>query len=173
MKRRFRVDASKKIKASRIPSHMLEGIDDRFDFDLDDEFEIGLDTALGYMPCYVEDVKTIGDGAGVEYTVVVAIPRDEDHWQMKEDIDRNLNRYIHDLVDGSDYTGDAIVTESHVFSYDVPDDISENSQLYRAIITVVPYQNISPYGDYGIDYGTEEYFDHITKGTPWPPEYED
>jgi hypothetical protein len=56
--------------------------------------------------------------------------------------------------------------------YDVPDEVSQNSELYVYDVCVVPYQNISGWGDYGIDYGTEEYTDHILKGTPWPPEYD-
>jgi hypothetical protein len=156
------------VKASK----MLDGLDERFDFDLDN-FEISLDTTLDYASCYIEDVKTVGDGAGVEYTVIVAVPRDSDHWQMHEDIERNLNRYISELTAGTDYTGFVDVVGQHVYSYETPEDVDENCMLYRATITVVPFQNISPYGDYGIDFGTEEYMDHLTKGTPWPPEYDD
>ena len=153
MKRTFRVDASKKVEAAKTPITSFPDLDDRFTFDLDDEFELGLDTARGYMPCYIEESNTIGNGAGVEYTIIVAVPDEEDHWQIAEDIDRNLSRYIEELTDGSDYTGSAEVTDKHTYSYDVPDDVAENSQLYRAKITVVPYQNISPYGEYGIDFG--------------------
>lgn len=149
-------------------------LDDRFSFDyeeFDDEF--GLDTTTEYAKMFFENSEVIGNGAGVMYTVVIAVPRDADHWQMKEDIERNLNRIVQDAVDGSDYCGTVDVIESHVFSYDVPDDIDDNCMLYRATIEIIPYQNISPWGDYGIDFGTEEYFDHVVNDAPWPPKYED
>lgn len=155
MKRKFTVDASKKVEAAKTPISMFPDLDERFSFDLDDEFSFWLNTTTEDALGFVEESKTIGNGAGVEYTVIIAVPFDSDHWQMKEDIEKNLNRYIHELVDGTDYTGDAEVTESHTYSYDVPDEISENYQLYRATVTIVPYQNISPYGEYGIDYGVD------------------
>ena len=155
MKRKFTVDASKKVEAAKTPISMFPDLDERFSFDLDDEFELGLDTASGYMPCFVEESKTIGNGAGVEYTIIVAVPYEEDHWQIAEDIDRNLNKYISELTDGSDYTGSAQVTDKHTYSYEVPDEVADNSQLYRAKITVIPYQNIGPDGSYGIDYGVD------------------
>ena len=149
-------------------------LDERFSFDLkEEELEFWLKTTTADAKIYIEDEKVIGDGAGLLYTVVIAIPRDEDHWQMKDDIAQNLERHINEMVDGTDYCGMTDVTESHVYSYNVPDDISDDCVLYRAEIEIVPYQNMSPWGDYGIDFGTEEYFDHVTKGTPWPPEYED
>lgn len=149
-------------------------LDERFSFNLlDEDLEFGLDTTTAYARIFLEEEKVIGDGAGLEYTVVVAIPHDEDHWQMKDDIQRNLDRSVQEMVDGSDYCGMTQVTESHVYSYAVPDDIEDNCVLYRATIEIVPYQNISPWGDYGIDYGTEEYFDHVVNDAPWPPVYED
>jgi len=149
-------------------------LDERFSFNLlDEDLEFGLDTTTEHAQIFIEDEEVIGDGAGVLYTVVIAVPSDEDHWQMKDDIARNLERHITEMVDGTDYCGMTEVTESHVYSYDVPDDIADNCVLYRAKIEIVPYQNISPWGDYGIDYGTEEYLDHVTKGTPWPPVFED
>jgi len=178
------VSASKKMPAKkyikngtefnshRLPISMLEGLDDRFDFDLDDVFNFYLDTYAGDAVGYVTDSKVIGDGAGVEYTVVVAIPERANHWQMKDDIERNLERYITEQVDGTDYTGGIISVESGADSYDLPDDVVDNCALFTAEVEIVPYQNISDWGDYGIDFGTEEYTDHITKGTPWPPEYE-
>ena len=149
-------------------------LDDRFAFDLnEEELEFWLDTTTEHAQIFIEDEEVVGDGAGIKYTVAIAVPRDVDHWQMKEDIARNLERHVTDMVDGTDYCGMTEVTDSHVYSYDVPDDIADNCVLYRATIEIVPYQNISPWGDMGIDYGTEEYLDSVTKGTPWPPVYED
>ena len=148
-------------------------LDERFSFDYD---EIGdsfsLDTTTSNAEIYFEDSAVIDGGAGVRYTVVIAVPRDADHWQMQEDIQRNLDRHVNEVVDGSDYCGSVVITDSHVHSYDVPDDVADNCVLYRATIDIIPYQNISPWGDYGIDYGTEEYFDHVTKGTPWTSRYD-
>lgn len=148
-------------------------LDDRFSFDLDTEFEIYLDTTTSQIPCYTVDSRVFGDGAGLCYTVVVAVPRDDAHWQIAEDIERNLDRYIKEQTDGSDYTGWVENSDYRNAMYDVPDEVFQNSELYVYDVCVVPYQNISPWGDYGIDYGTEEYLDHVTKGTPFPPEYED
>ena len=149
-------------------------LDERFSFNLlDEDLEFGLDTTTAHARIFLEEEKVIGDDAGLEYTVVIAIPRDADHWQMKDDIQRNLDRSVQEMVDGTDYCGMTTVTESHVHSYDVPDDVDDECVLYRATIEIVLYQNISPWGDYGIDFGTEEYLDHVTKGTPWPPVFED
>lgn len=166
MKRRFIVDASKKIKCNS-----FDGLDERFDFDLDDEFEIYLNTVAEPVPCYVVSSDVFGDGAGMVYVVAVAVPTEKAHWQIKEDIERNLDKHMELEVDGSDYTSS--VEENTEYDYPLPSTIPEGYEVYLYDVVVVPYQNISPYGDYGIDYGTEEYFDHITKGTPWPPEYED
>lgn len=148
-------------------------LDDRFDFDLSEhDLTFWLKTTTADAQTFIEDSKVIGDGAGIEYTVVIAIPESEDHWQMKDDIADNLDRCIQEIVDGTDYCGMVNVTESHVYSYCVPDDIADTCRLYRATIEIVPYQNISPWGEYGIDYGTEDYLDHVTKGTPFPRDYE-
>lgn len=168
MKRKFRVDASKKIKASRLPSSLLSDLDDRFTFDLDDEFEIYLDTTTATINCYVIESEVFGAGAGVRYTVAVAIPDEDAHWQIREDIERNLERYITEQTDGSDYTG---WVESNDFKgtvYDIPDEVFDACKIYVYDVVVVAYQNIGPDGEYGIDYGTEDYLDHITKGTPFP-----
>lgn len=161
-----------KFNSRRMPTTSLPDLDERFSFDIDDEFELGLDTIAEYALCFVTDSKTIGNGAGVEYTVIVAVPSDRNHWQMKEDIERNLDRYIQDITDGSDYTGSVISVESNSYAYDIPDEIFDTCALYEAHVEVVAIQNISPWGDYGIDYGTEDYFDHVTKGTPFPRDYE-
>ena len=150
----------------------LTGLDDRYSFDFEELGDsISLNTTASQAEMFLEDSEVMDAGVGMEYTVIIAIPRDADHWQMQNDIQRNLQRHVEEVVEGSDYVGTADVTESHVTSYSVPDDIADNCVLYRAVIDVVPYQNISPWGDMGIDYGTEEYFDHVTKGTPFPPEY--
>ena len=172
MKRKFRVDASKKVEASRLPNSMLPDLDGRFSFDLDDEFNIYLDTTTADINCYVIESEVFGDGAGVRYTVAVAIPQDDAHWQIKEDIERNLDRYIKEQTDGSDYTGWVENNDTIGTVYDIPDDVFDSCKIYVYDICVVPYQNISPWGEYGIDYGTEEYLDHVTKGTKFPPDYE-
>lgn len=176
MKRHFRVDASKKIESKQSSPALhsaFDGLDDRFSFELDDEFEIYLDTLAEAVKCYVTDSRVFGDGSGVSYEVAVAVPDGKAHWQIKDDIERNLERYIQEQVDGSDYTGWVEDSETTGTTYDVADDVLENNKIYMFDVCVVPYQNISPWGDYGIDFGTEEYFDHVTKGTPWPPKYED
>ena len=144
-------------------------LDDRFDFDLnEEELEFWLDTTTEHAQIFIEDEEVVGDGAGIKYTVAIAVPREVDHWQMKEDIARNLERHITDMVDGTDYCGTVDVTESHVYTqYGIPSDIEDNCVFYRATIVIIPYQNISPWGDYGIDYGTEEYFDHVVNDAPW------
>lgn len=149
------VEAGTTVDATEITA-ATEVLDTRFAFELDDVFDIYLDTILGNISCYVEGSEVIGNGAGMEYTVIVAIPAEEDHWQMAEDIERNLDRYIKDETEGSDYWGGVDSVEGHVNSFEVPSDISETCQLYRAKISVVPYQNIGPYGDYGIDFGVSE-----------------
>lgn len=175
MKRHFRVDASKKLEATKSSPALhsaFDGLDDRFTFELDDEFEIYLDTLAQPVSCYTTDSMVFGDGAGICYTVAVAVPRDNAHWQIKEDIERNLERYIKEQVDGSDYTGWVENNDTVGTVYDIADEVLDNCEIYVYDICVVPYKNISPWGDYGIDYGTEEYFDHVTKGTPFPPEAE-
>lgn len=175
MKRHFRVDASKKIKASKSSSSMhsaFDGLDGRFSFELDDEFEIGLDTTTSQIRCYTIDSMVFGDGAGVVYTVAVAVPTEAAHWQIREDIERNLERYIKDQTDGTDYTGWVEDNETADATYDIADDVLADCKVYVYDVCVVPYQNISPWGEYGIDFGTEAYLDHVTKGTPFPPEYE-
>jgi len=162
MKRKFRVDASKKIQAA--------SLDERFAFELDDEFEIYLNTVAEPIPCYVVSSDVWGDGAGMVYVVAVAVPTEKAHWQITDDIERNLDTYIQREVDGSDYT--ASVEENPGYSYDIPSSVSDGYEVYLYDVVVVPYQNISPWGEYGIDYGTEEYLDHVTKGTPFPPQYE-
>ena len=157
-------NVKKYIKESSAVKASVE-LDERFSFDLEPEFEIYLDTSLAKPVCRVEDTEVIGNGAGLMYDVVISIPSEEAHWQIREDIERNLERYIQDEVEGSDYMGSVISIDDDGWGYD-------NDRLYRAKVEVVAIQNVSPWGEYGIDYGTEEYLDHITKGTPWPPEYE-
>ena len=158
MKRKFRVDASKKIKSAKSSPalhHYFDDLDERFDFDLDDEFEIYLDTTTSRIPCYTVDSRVFGNGAGLYYTVVVAVPRDDTHWQMAEDVERSLERYIKEQTDGSDYTGWVEDSDYKNAMYDVPDEVFHNSELYVYDVCVVPYQNIGPDGSYGIDAGYE------------------
>lgn len=150
----------------------FDGLDDRFNFDLDDEFQIYLDTTTADVVCYTVDSTVFGDGAGLSYTVVVAVPDEVAHWQIADDIYRNLERYITEETEGSDYTGWVEDAEDTEALYEVPEEVADTCKLYVFEVCVVPYQNIGPNGEYGIDYGTEEYLDHITKDAPWPPEYE-
>lgn len=134
-----------------------EYLDDRFSFDLDNEFEIYLDTRAKSIPCYVVESEVIGGGAGTRYTVAVAVPREDTHWQITEDIERNLNRYVNEQVDGSDYTG--WIEDSDASSnvtYDIADPVLDDSEVYMYDICIAPYQNISPYGELGIDAGVIE-----------------
>ncbi|MBO4542767.1 MAG: hypothetical protein J5725_06240 [Bacteroidales bacterium] len=173
MKRKFRVDASKKVEAKKYSPALhstFDGLDDRFSFDLDEEFEIYLDTLAKPIKCYVFETGVFGGGAGMTYTVAVAVPREDVHWQIKEDIERNLDRHIKEQVDGSDYTGWVEDNEFNGTVYDIADEVFDNCEIYVYDICVVPYQNISPWGEYGIDFGTEEYLDSVNNGTPFPPE---
>jgi len=162
MARKFRVDASKKIttaKSSPALHSAFDGLDGRFDFDLDDDFEIYLDTLAKSISCYTIDSTVFGNGAGICYSVAVAVPKEDAHWQIRDDIERNLTRYIEDQTKGSDYTGWVEDNESIGTVYDIADDVFENCEIYVYDICVVPYQNISPYGEYGIDYGIADYED--------------
>ena len=135
-------------------------LDDRFAFSFDEiDPEFWLKTTTEPATIYLEDERVIGNGAGMEYDVVIAIPRSEDHWQMESDIQENLDRHVREILDGTDYYGNSIVTESHSYPKyaNIPDDVYEDSIFYSAIIEVVPYDNIGPYGDYGIDFSVEDY----------------
>ena len=152
------IGASKEIKAAKSSPelhHYFDDLDGRFDFDLDDEFEIYLDTTTSRIPCYTVDSRVFGNGAGLYYTVVVAVPRDDTHWQMAEDVERNLEKYIKEQTDGSDYTGWVEDSDYRNARYDVPDEVFQNSELYVYDVCVVPYQNIGSDGSYGIDAGYE------------------
>ena len=158
MKRRLSVDASKKIQGGKSSPDLhkaFDGLDSRFDFDLDDEFEIYLDTLAKYVSCYVTDSMVFGDGAGIVYTVTVAVPNEDAHWQITDDIERNLDSYIQEQTQGSDYTGWVEGNEVSGTTYDIADEVFENCKIYVYDICVVPYQNVSPYGEYGIDAGVE------------------
>lgn len=152
------------VKASKSSPSLhsaFDGLDDRFSFDLDDTFEIDVDTKL--ITCYKADSKVIGNGAGVEYKVVVPMASEDVHWQTQERVERALDEYFSGITDGSDYTFSVIsVAESREYDYAVPDaafDCDQYVYYFVGTIEVVPYQNISPWGDYGIDYGTEEWLD--------------
>ena len=161
MKRHFRVDASKKIesKQSSPALHIaFDDLDGRFDFELDDEFEIYLDTLAKSISCYVIESNVFGNGAGVSYTVAVAVPTEDTHWQIQDDIERNLERYIKEQTDGSDYTGWIEDTDFNGTVYDIPDDVFDSCTIYVYDICVAPYQNIDSYGEYGIDAGYDTEF---------------
>jgi len=134
--------------------HYFDDLDDRFSFNLDDEFEIYLGNEL--TPCYVVDTYVFGNGAGLSYTIAIPVG-DKDHWQMSEWIERGLNEYFTEQTDGSDYTfginGDIEKNASAVTM--LPASV-DGYNVYLADVEVVPYQNIGPYGDYGIDAGVLE-----------------
>ncbi len=130
-------------------------LDDRFAFSFDEiGDEIYIDARVNYAPIYLEDEQVIGNGAGMQYDVIVAIPRDKDHWQMKEKILTSLDEHVQSIVDGTDYYGGVVAVDSHPHSHyaNIPDDVYKDSVLYSATIEVVPYANIGPDGEYGIDY---------------------
>jgi len=159
MKRRFRVDASKKIKGAKsTPSlhHAFDGLDDRFSFDLADEFDIYVRNDM--ITCYTIDSKVFGNGAGLSY--IVAIPIGEgDFWDIDRFIQRGLEEYLSEQLDGSDYTyGVNEISKDPMFDVDTADIPAnvDTYNLYFADVEVVPFQNISPYGEYGIDAGYGE-----------------
>ena len=134
-------------------------VDDRFSFDFEDiDPIISLNTSLAKAELYLDDEQVIGNGAGMQYDVIIAVPRSEDHWQMTEDIQHNLDRAVEEAVDGSDYYASVSQVKSTAYPKyaNIPDDVYEDSVFYSATIEVVPYQNISPYGEYGIDFGVED-----------------
>lgn len=147
-------------------------LDERYSFDLDPEFEIYLDTLAKPVQCFVVDSEVFGGGAGMRYNIAVAVPSEDAHWQITEDIERNLDKYIQEQTDGSDYTGWLENNELRTSDYYIDDPAVEDCKIYMYDLCVVAYQNISPWGEYGIDYGTEDYLDHVTKGTPFPRDYE-
>lgn len=158
MTRKFRVDASKKVEAKKQPLGLhvaFDDLDDRFAFELDDEFEIYLDTLADRVSCYTLDSSVFGDGSGVCYSVAVAVPREKVHWQIQQDIERNLERYIQEQTEGSDYTGWVEDNETVGTTYNIADEVLDNCEVYVYDVCVIPYQNIGPDGSYGIDYGVE------------------
>ena len=135
-------------------------LDDRFDFDFDEiGNEIYIDARVEYAPIYLEDEQIIGNGAGMQYDIIVAIPRDKDYWQMKEKILRSLDEHVKNVVDGSDYYGCVVTVDSHTHPHyaNIPDDVYDDSVFYSATIEIVPYQNMDAYGEYGVDFGVEDY----------------
>lgn len=158
----------RKTNVSASNNMYAEGLDGRFAFDMPEDFEIYVGNDR--ITCYTIDASVIGDGAGVSYTV--AIPLNDVHWQSDEWINRGLNEYFSEATDGSDYTyGINTVEQSIGIMSDLPN--IDADYWYTAEVEIIPYQNISPWGDLGIDYGTEEYFDHVVNDAPWPPVYED
>ena len=130
-------------------------LDPRFNFSFDEiDPEFWLKTTTENARIYLEDERVIGNGAGMEYDVIVAVPRSVDHWQMGDKIQDSLDRHVQETVDGTDYYGSVTVTENHSYPRyaNIPDDVYEDSVFYSAIIEVVPYDNIGPDGAYGINY---------------------
>ena len=129
-------------------------LDDRFAFSFDDiEPEFWLKTTADNAKMYLVDSEVIGDGAGMRYYVVIAIPRDDNHWQMLDDIEENLDRHIQEVVDGTDYIASVYDVESVSYGSDfvsIPDDVAQTSAFYIATIEIVPIENIDAYGNYKI-----------------------
>jgi len=152
VKRRFRVDASKKIKAGKSPLSIhkaFDDLDDRFDFELDDEFEIYVGNER--VPCFVTESFVFGYGSGVTYTIVTPVFSDN-HWQMSSWIQRGLDEYFKQETDGSDYTyGLGATGEANIYEPDIPDATA----YYVTDVDIYPYQNVNSYGEYGIDNGLE------------------
>jgi len=158
MKRHFRVDASKKVEAAKSSPSLHQAFDDldeRFTFDLDDEFEIYVRNDS--VTCYTIDSKVFGNGAGLSYTVAIPIG-EGDFWDIDRFIQRGLEEYLSEQLDGSDYTyGVNEISKDPGFDVDASDIPAnvDTYNLYFADVEVVPYQNISPYGEYGIDAGVD------------------
>ena len=134
--------------------HYFDDLDDRFSFDLDDEFQIYVRSDL--VTCYVIDTTVFGNGAGLSYTIAIPVG-EKDFWQMDKWIERGLNEFFDDQTEGSDYTfgiSDIDTTWSGT-TIPLPDGVDDYN-TYVAEVEVVPYQNIGPYGDYGIDAGVLE-----------------
>ena len=158
MKRKFTVDASKKVKAAKSSPSLhqaFDGLDDRFSFELDDEFEIYVRNDS--VTCYTIDSRVFGDGAGLCY--IVAIPIGEgDFWDITRFIQRGLEEYLNEQLNGSDYTyGVNEISKDPGFDVDTSDIPAnvDTYNLYFADVEVVPYQNIGPDGEYGIDAGVD------------------
>ena len=135
----------------------FDGLDDRFAYDLADEFEIYVRNDI--VPCYAIDSYVFGGGAGLGYTIAIPIG-EKDFWDIDRFIQKGLEEYFTEQLDGSDYTWgiDEISKDPTTFeveSSDIPSNV-DTYKLYFAQVDVVPYQNIGPYGNYGIDSGVEE-----------------
>jgi len=145
------INSNTSIRASKSSLDLhkaFDDLDDRFDFDLDDEFEIYVGNER--VPCYVSESLVFGNGSGITYTIVTPISGNN-HWQMDSWIQRGLDEYFREITDGSDYTyGLGATEEADVYEPDVPADY-----FYVTDVDIYPYQNVSPYGEYGIDYGVE------------------
>lgn len=159
MKRHFRVDASKKVEAAKSSPALhqaFDGLDERFTFDLADEFEIYVRNDS--VTCYTIDSHVFGDGAGLSYTVAIPIG-EGDFWDIDGFIQRGLEEYLDEQLNGSDYTyGINEISKDPGFDVDASDIPAnvDTYNLYFADVEVVPYQNTSPYGEYGIDAGVTE-----------------
>lgn len=118
--------------------HYFDDLDDRFDFDLEDEFDIYLGADI--VPCYVVDSTVFGNGAGLSYTIAIPVG-EKDHWQMDEWVERGLEEYFADRTDGSDYTFGINAIEKDDYVYGLPNDV-DNYNTYVAEVEVVPFDNI-------------------------------
>ena len=133
--RKFRVDASKKITSAIVPYREStddlinnEGLDGRFDYDLDELFTI--DVAGIPTVCFTADAETVDvsdyfpfadfeeDPTGIEYTVLIPM-----HFNTTVDVvravDTGLDRYFDKELGGGDYTYSigSISTASNDYDY--------------------------------------------------------
>lgn len=113
-----------------------DGLDDRFAFDLDDEFEIYVGNKL--VPCKVVDSKVFNDGEGLTYTIVTAIDGDDAHWQMDDWVQRGLDEFFREETDGSSYAYGLWETTDELYNNgDYPEN-GENTRWYVTDVDVYP-----------------------------------
>ena len=159
----MKIYRNRKVTCSEVPEidskYDYGKLDDRFAFSFEEiDPELYLHTTLEPAYIYLEDEYIIGDGAGMAYDIVIAVPRDEDHWQMKGDIERSLEEHIQEVTDGTDYTYSISEVKSNAYPRyaDIPDDVFENSVFYSATIDIVPMESVAWDGTYRIGAWDEE-----------------
>ena len=124
--------------------HYFDDLDERFAFDLDDEFEIYVGNKL--VPCKVVDSKVFNNGEGLTYTIVTAIDGDDAHWQMDDWVQRGLDEFFREETDGSDYAYGLWETTDELYDNgDYPEN-GENTRWYVTDVDVYPV--ISDYDEY-------------------------
>lgn len=128
----------KSAKSSPSMHSAFDGLDDRFDFDLDDKFEIYVRNDI--ITCYTIDSKVFGNGEGISYTVAIPIG-EGDFWDIDRFIQRGLEEYLSEQLGGSDYTyGVNEISKDPDFevnSWDIPANV-DTYNLYFADVEVYP-----------------------------------